>query len=98
MAEVIDDGIKLTNEEGALLAAALSASLFMVIMNADMAEQMLRNVRHGLALFGNDGMNNLQKELSVCVTRMGGGVKHMSASDAMGKPESDKEFDPFEKD
>lgn len=97
MSEVLEDGIKLSNEEAALLAAALSASLFMVMMNVEYAQLMIKNVSNYIPKFNSGKLNELQAHLGVCVEREGGNVKHVSAKDVeRWNPDSDDdEFDPW---
>lgn len=97
MAEILDDGIKLSNDEAALCAAALSASLFMILMNTDFATQMLSNVITFTSKLGSPYLNKFQTDLGVCVKRVGGAVKHVSAKDVTGEFSKKKDsFDPWE--
>lgn len=83
MAEILEDGIKLTNEEGALLACALSASLCMLLHNIDLADYMLRAFNEMLTRHFTDTkeLNKLQNKLGEMAARIGMGTKHFKASD-----------------
>lgn len=97
MSQVLEDGIKLSDEEAAMLAAALSASLFMMMMNIEFAQQMLKNVQSYVPRFGNGKLNELQEHLGTCVERSGGRVKHVNARDIKrwNIEDIDTEFDPW---